>query len=274
MDRSEVAAVRNFCKGLSALLNDHDAALKIQRDQANALIGKVGYKKPPVPFDLFLDTHENDVIAGSFSSWFRWGEINPKYGERGAAGAAHSVEAWGPDRTKWPDWTHKYDKDDIIIRPNGLDAALLGVKLPKIKPLRINRNMPFIIRGYPAGLTVGDGYTIRFGSAYMDRPEDLRKGDAPSWIVTLEDGSVLVMGGMSGGVVTGLVGDRPDAVQTTRGLETPLGILITQNTRFDHDANPNTRKRNSCDIVELLDVYEAVSELMVTHSRVSERLTT
>lgn len=215
---------------------------------------------PEVPFGLTLSAHETDEYAGAFSSWFDWGEFNPKYEAVGVCGAAHSVEAWGPNRKKWPKWTHKYDDEDIIIRPDGLDAVLFGVILPKIAPLKIAVNMPFIIRGYPAGMQVGEGYSIRFGRAYMDRPEDMREGDAPSWIVTLEDGSILVMGGMSGGIVTGLVKGpgRPDAVKTTRGLEIPLGILITQNTRFDHDANPNTRKRHSCDIVELRDVWDAV----------------
>ena len=225
--------------------------------------GGVATGLPTVPFGLFLDAHETDKFAGAFASWFRWGKPNSRYGgEVGVIGAAHSVEAWGPDRADWPAWTAKYDDEDIIVRPGGLDAALFGIVLPDVKPLKIAANMPFIIRGFPAGMQMGEGYTIRFGSAYLDRQTALADGEADSWIVTLEDGSVLVMGGMSGGCVTGLVpanANRADAVKTTRGLEILLGILITQNTRFDHDGNPSTRKRHSCDIVELLDVYEAVA---------------
>lgn len=207
------------------------------------------------PFGLFLSAHETKNIAGAFSTWFEcWG---------GVMGAAHSVEAWpngigwkpGRDRHEWPLWTKQYKDNEIIIRPGGLDAALFGCKVPELPPTKLSVGVPLRLRGYPAGVTVQDHYEVRNGFAYMDRPEELLKGEAPSWIVqfirpdTPTIVSQLAMGGMSGGTAT----------ITGRDGEEVVGILITQNTRSDLDGDGVGD--HSSDIVELYDVWVALKSL-------------
>jgi len=221
-------------------------------------------KPPPIPFGLHLEVHETNHIAGSFSSWFDWG-MTREDGTRGRAGAAHSVEAWpggygwksGMDRSQWPLWTQQYRDDEIIIRPGNLDAALFGVVLPSTPPPAITRGGAGFVRGYPAGTSVSEHYEIRGGTFYMDRPEDMRGGDAASWIFQQADGTILVMPGMSGGVCTALV--KPGTAgseRTTRGDEIAVGILVTQNSRADLDGDGD--QDHSCDVVELADVWDVL----------------
>lgn len=190
----------------------------------------------PNPYGLFAEQHETDRIAGSFSTWFRlWG---------GIVGAAHSVEAWPKDRKEWPDWTQGLT---LILRPAGLDAALFGCTLPKRPPQSLRPGDRVRLRGYPAGVTDPRHYEIRNGIAYLDRPEETRKGDAPSWIIQFDDGSVLAVGGMSGGLGTTV---QPD------GTEVATSIIITQNSRADLDADGDPD--HSSDVTELVDVWIAV----------------
>ena len=190
----------------------------------------------PHPFGLFAEQHETTRIAGSFSTWFRlWG---------GIIGAAHSVEAWPKDRREWPDWTKGLP---LILRPAGLDAALFGCTLPRRPPAALRPGDRIRLRGYPAGVTDPRHYEIRNGIAYLDRPEETRKGDAPSWIVQFDDGSVLAVGGMSGGVGTTVLPD---------GSEIATSIIITQNSRTDLDADGDPD--HSSDVTELIDVWTAV----------------
>jgi len=190
----------------------------------------------PNPFGLFPEQHETDRIAGSFSSWFEhWG---------GVIGAAHSVEAWPEDRKQWPDWTRG---KSLILRPANLDVALFGCTLPKRPPQALRHGDRVRLRGYPAGVTDPKHYEVRNGIAYMDRPEDTRKGDAPSWIVQFDDGSVLAVGGMSGGVGTTVL---------PGGAEIVTSIIITQNSRADLDFDGD--EDHSSDVTELVDVWAAV----------------
>ena len=196
--------------------------------------------RAPNPFGLFPEIHETDAIAGAFSTWFRlWG---------GIVGAAHSVEAWPEDRSQWPEWTQGLD---LIIRPGGLDVALFGCTLPSRAPQALRHGDRIRIRGYPAGVTAPDHYEVRNGIAYMDRPEEMRNGDAPSWIVQFDDGQPLAIGGMSGGVVT-----------IVQGGETPAAVLITQNSRADLDGDGD--EDHSSDVTELLDVWQAVRDARLT----------
>jgi hypothetical protein len=193
-------------------------------------------KSAPNPFGLFPEQHETDRIAGSFSTWFKhWG---------GIIGAAHSVEAWPKDRAQWPDWTRG---KSLILRPAGLDVALFGCTLPKRPPPALRHGDRVRLRGYPAGVTDWTHYEVRNGIAYMDRPEETRKGDAPSWIVQFDDGSVLAVGGMSGGVGTTVLADGAEAITS---------IIITQNSRADLDADGD--EDHSSDVTELIDVWTAV----------------
>ncbi len=191
----------------------------------------------PSPFGLFPEIHETDVISGAFSSWFHlWG---------GIIGAAHSVEAWPENPAEWPEWAQDLD---AIVRPADLDAALFGCdEIPERPPQALRHGDRVRVRGYPAGVTHPDHYEIRNGFALMDRPEDTRNGDAPSWIIQFDDGSVLAMGGMSGGVVTVVLED---------GSEIPVAILITQNSRADLDGDGD--QDHSSDVVELIDVWTAL----------------
>ncbi len=191
---------------------------------------------PPNPFGLFPEQHETDRIAGSFSTWFECWD--------GIVGAAHSVEAWPKDRKIWPQWTQG---KSLILRPDGLDVALFGCTLPKRPPPALRSGDRVRLRGYPAGVTDLAHYEIRNGIAYMDRPEDTRKGEAPSWIVQFDDGSVLAVGGMSGGVGTTVLPD---------GSEVITSVIITQNSRADLDADGDSD--HSSDVTELIDVWMAV----------------
>lgn len=190
----------------------------------------------PNPFGLFPEQHETSRIAGSFSTWFRHWD--------GIIGAAHSVEAWPENRSEWPEWTHG---KSLILRPAGLDVALFGCAMPKRPPPALRHGDRVRLRGYPAGVTDPTHYEIRNGIAYMDRPEDMRKGDAPSWIVQFDDGSILAVGGMSGGVGTTVLPD---------GAEVVTSIIITQNSRADLDGDGD--EDHSSDVTELIDVWTAV----------------
>lgn len=190
------------------------------------------------PFGLFPEQHETAQIAGSFSTWFKyWG---------GIIGAAHSVEAWPKNRQHWPAWTKG---KPLILRPAGLDVALFGCTLPKRPPQALRNGDRVRLRGYPAGVTDPTHYEIRNGIAYMDRPEETRKGDAPSWIVQFDDGSVLAVGGMSGGVGTSVL---------PGGAEVVTSIIITQNSRADLDGDGDAD--HSSDVTELIDVWTAVTQ--------------
>lgn len=188
------------------------------------------------PFGLFPEQHETDRIAGSFSSWFECWD--------GIIGAAHSVEAWPEDRNQWPEWTKG---KDLILRPAGLDVSLFGCTLPKRPPPALRNGDRMRLRGYPAGVTDLTHYEVRNGTAYIERPEDTRKGEAPSWIMQFDDGSVLAVGGMSGGVGTTVLAD---------GAEVITSLIITQNSRADLDGDGD--QDHSSDVTELLDVWTAV----------------
>ncbi len=210
---------------LSAMLTSHKTAPETPQGKA-----------PPNPFGLFPEQLETDRIAGSFSTWFEYWD--------GIVGAAHSVEAWPQDRKLWPLWTQG---KSLILRPDGLDVALFGCTLPKRPPPALRSGDRVRLRGYPAGVTDLAHYEIRNGIAYMDRPEDTRKGEAPSWIVQFDDGSVLAVGGMSGGVGTTVLPD---------GSEVITSVIITQNSRADLDADGDSD--HSSDVTELIDVWMAV----------------
>ena len=233
---------------------------------------------PVAPKPVYLSAHSTDRLMLAASTWFDF---------HGAIiGAAHSLEGWGFSRSEWPKWTQEYGDHDIIHRPNGLDITIFGFNALRgfPPPPKLVEGMPVIIRGYPGGSTVNGRYEIRVGKLLMDRPEDTRNGDAESWIIVLADGSQVVIGGMSGGSASIVTapgfewpidkipmngGDltRPSGIteaMVQRWLggakEEVSGVLVTQNGAFDHDMNPATAKRNSCDIVEGRDAYEAVMD--------------
>ena len=222
---SEAAAVANEAL---ALLNTSGS---VKADKSTDAV------VAPSPFGLFLSIHETDIISGAFSSWFHlWG---------GIIGAAHSVEAWPQDDEDWPEWTEGLE---AIVRPADLDAALFGCDdIPTRPPQALRVGDRVRIRGFPAGVTNNQHYEVRNGTAYLDRPEDMRNGEAPSWIIKFDNGETLAMGGMSGGVVTVVLAD---------GSEVPVAILITQNGRADLDGDGIGD--HSSDVVELIDVWTAL----------------
>jgi len=216
-------------------INDELAALLTEtKNQTDVTQGTT----TPNPFGLFPEQFETERIAGSFSTWFECWD--------GIIGAAHSIEAWPEDQKLWPEWTK--DKN-LVLRPAGLDVALFGCTLPKRPPPALRNGDRVRLRGYPAGVTDLAHYEIRNGIAYMDRPEDTRKGEAPSWIVQFDDGSVLAVGGMSGGVGTTVLPD---------GSEVITSVIITQNSRADLDDDGDTD--HSSDVTELIDVWMAIKQ--------------
>lgn len=224
--------------------------------------------KPKTPtFGLSVIVNDVQGHGTSFGTRWKWGDENPKHGEQGDMTAAHVVEEWpggafwkpGMDRSKWPEFTKKYSDDEIILRPGGLDVALFGVILPKDRPPNITVGMKMAVRGYPGGVTINGHYETRLGEAYLDRPEEFRGGDAPSWIIkqVLHDvgklpgmQQAIVIGGMSGGCGSQIVQRPiPGAVQTKSGFEIAVAVLVTLNSAF-----PTGEK--SHDIVELADVWD------------------
>ena len=219
---------------------DMAAMLRGLADEMDALAPLMANNPPssgmvaPKPFDLFPERHETRS-AVSYSTWFSyWG---------GIVGAAHSVEAWPEDPGMWPEWTKG---KRLILRPAGLDVALFGCTIPQRPPQALRHGDAVRLRGYVGGTSIM--HETRNGTAYMDRPEDLRNGEAPSWIIKFTTGEDMAHGGMSGGPVTIV---QPD------GSEVLAAVLVTQNSRADLDGD--NKPDNSSDVVELVDVWTAVS---------------
>ncbi len=118
--------------------------------------------------------------------------------------------------------------------PGGLDAALLGCRLPARKPAEPVRGQDVICIGFPAGSDVA---ARRRGKVYFRRSDT-------SWIAHIISPDEPVVSGMSGGVVL-------DAK-----TQEPIGIIITRNSPADlnNDRDPD----ESCDFTALCDVWQAV----------------
>lgn len=120
--------------------------------------------------------------------------------------------------------------------PAGLDAALIGCRLPNEPPQAPVSGQRVKCIGYPAG----SNYPAeREAKIYMERP-----GHADTWIAHILVPEEPVVTGMSGGVVIDLQS------------ETPIGIIITRNSPADlnNDRDPD----ESLDFISLAGVWHAL----------------
>ena len=123
---------------------------------------------------------------------------------------------------------------NMIKWPDGLDAALIGCRLPATPPRAPKIGEAVIAEGFPAG---SRNLETRRGKVYFQRSPG-------TWIMHISDPDEPVVTGMSGGQV--------------RSLDTGevLGIIITRNSPadLDRDRDPD----ESCDFTALADVWQAV----------------
>ena len=119
--------------------------------------------------------------------------------------------------------------------PDGLDAALIGCRLPATPPRAPRIGEDVIAEGYPAG---SRHLEQRRGKVYFQRSPG-------TWIMHIETPDEPVVTGMSGG--------RIRSVETGEAL----GIIITRNSPadLDRDRDPD----ESCDFTALHDVWNAVN---------------
>lgn len=121
--------------------------------------------------------------------------------------------------------------------PDGLDAALIGCRLPKEPPRAPRIGEAVIAEGYPAG---SRHLEQRRGKVYFQRSPG-------TWIMHIKQPDEPVVTGMSGGCV--------------RSAETGeiLGVIITRNSPadLDRDRDPD----ESCDFTALSDVWTAVKTM-------------
>lgn len=119
--------------------------------------------------------------------------------------------------------------------PDGLDAALVGCRLPRSAPPMPRIGQDVIIHGYPAG---SRQLETRKGRVYFERMSG-------QWIAHILDPDEPVVTGMSGGPVI--------CAQT--GV--PLGITITRNSPADlnNDRDPD----ESADFIALDAVWHALN---------------
>ena len=118
--------------------------------------------------------------------------------------------------------------------PDGLDAALIGCRLPDAAPPAPEEGQRVVAMGYPAG---SRHLETRNGAVYISRLPG-------QWIVKMDDADEPVVTGMSGGpVIDAATGE-------------PLGILITRNSPADLDSDGDADE--SYDFTALADVWAAL----------------
>ena len=119
--------------------------------------------------------------------------------------------------------------------PDGLDAALIGCRLPAKQPRAPRVGEEVIAEGFPAG---SRHLEQRRGKIYFERSPGV-------WIMHIQTPDEPVVTGMSGGRV--------------RSVDTGevLGIIITRNSPadLDRDRDPD----ESCDFTALSAVWSAVN---------------
>lgn len=122
---------------------------------------------------------------------------------------------------------------DFTTWPDGLDAAILGCKLPAKRPADPVIGREVICKGFPAGAR---HLEIRRGKVYYQRQPG-------TWIAHIKTPDEPVVTGMSGGpVIDAATGE-------------PIGIIITRNSPADlnNDRDPD----ESCDFIALSAVWDA-----------------
>lgn len=113
-------------------------------------------------------------------------------------------------------------------RHNGLDIALFGDCDSVTSAPSPERAANLRLEGYPAG---SETISRRHGQVLFQREPGV-------WILVLAEGQHPAVVGMSGAPV---YNDENNIV----------GVLITRNSPYDHDANPNTKDRESVDFAQL-----------------------
>ncbi len=132
-----------------------------------------------------------------------------------------------------------FAKGELLSWPEGLDAALIGVRLPERQPSAPRRGRKVICKGYPAGAR---SLEVRHGTVYIERG-----AGSGTWIAHIKSPDEPVVTGMSGGPVIDTL------------TQEPIGIIITRNSPadLDHDREPD----ESCDFIALSAVWEAANHL-------------
>ena len=122
---------------------------------------------------------------------------------------------------------------ELVSWPEGLDAAILGCRLPTTRPADPVIGQQVICKGYPAGARTLEQ---RRGKVYFER-------NPGTWIAHIQIPDEPVVTGMSGGPVID--------VQTGE----PIGVIITRNSPADlnNDRDPD----ESCDFIALSAIWDA-----------------
>ena len=136
--------------------------------------------------------------------------------------------------TETNDLLPPFAKGDFTTWPEGLDAAILGCRLPAKRPKDPVIGQHVICKGFPAGSRTLE---LRKGEVYYER-------NPGTWIAHIKVPDEPVVTGMSGGPV----------VDTKTGA--PMGIIITRNSPADlnNDRDPD----ESCDFIALSAIWDAV----------------
>lgn len=126
---------------------------------------------------------------------------------------------------------------DVVYRPDGLDAALIGCTLPVAQPAQLTEGMEILVVGYPAG-SAAPAY--RKGAVHYTVP------GSGKWIIRIDEPNEPVVSGMSGGVAIDIATQKP------------VGIIIEANHQAQLDQD--TDLDQSLNIVSLRDVWNAVTQ--------------
>ena len=162
------------------------------------------------------------------------------YNERGfqcyASFFAH-WEGWitaGHCMTDTNDLLPPFAQGEFTTWPDGLDAAILGCRLPDQRPPDPVIGREVICQGFPAGAR---HLETRRGKVYFERSPG-------TWIAHIQTPDEPVVTGMSGGPV----------IDVLSGVT--IGVIITRNSPADlnNDRDPD----ESCDFIALSAVWDAV----------------
>lgn len=162
------------------------------------------------------------------------------YNERGFQCYASFFAYWGGwitaghCMTETNDLLPPFASGDFTTWPEGLDAAILGCRLPVKRPADPVIGQQVICKGFPAGAR---SLEKRRGKVYFERHPG-------TWIAHIEMPDEPVVTGMSGGPVIDAASGEP------------IGVIITRNSPADlnNDRDPD----ESCDFIALSAIWDAV----------------
>ena len=162
------------------------------------------------------------------------------YNERGFQCYASFFAHWGGwitaghCMTETNDLLPPFAGGELTTWPEGLDAAIIGCRLPAMRPTDPIIGQEVICKGFPAGARQIEN---RRGKVYFER-------NPGTWIVHIEIPDEPVVTGMSGGPVIDVATGEP------------IGVIITRNSPADlnNDRDPD----ESCDFISLAAIWEAV----------------